>query len=194
MEEFDHKRLLGVAAFEGLAMGNLVNLGKGLWGPHHGRTDVLLEGLSGGSLTDNLFNFRGDGARREVELDWVGAKSGHALGGRREGGVEVTGKVVGVNIQLCTKWEAGVCYGFVLVAFDVGDLRGREQEKGIGDGPYNVPVRFEGGIGVFDGACATGGQACNKTFVVCVQANTGGMGCLQKAKRWSRKRAIERRP
>ena len=133
VKELDHKGFLGVATVEGLSVRGPVHFGECLWGPHGRCTNVLLKGCCGGSLADNLFDFGRDGPRGKMELNWIGAKADGTLRGRGGYGVKVASEVVGVDIELCEERKIGVEYGFVLMAFDVGDFRGGAKEKGISD-------------------------------------------------------------
>jgi hypothetical protein len=56
----------------------------------------------------------------------------------------------------------------------MSDLGGWEVQEGIGNSTNHVPIRFEGGIGVFDCNRAAGVKASNEAFIVSGQIDAGG--------------------
>jgi hypothetical protein len=56
VKELDEKEFLGVAAIEGLAVGNPVYFGECCRRPMGRRPNVLVKGFRGGSFADNLFD------------------------------------------------------------------------------------------------------------------------------------------
>jgi hypothetical protein len=61
-------------------------------------------------------------------------------------------------------------------------LRGREGQKSVGDSTDDIPVRFEGCIGVFDDGFVGRGNACDETFVIHGESNAGRDGAVAKFK------------
>jgi hypothetical protein len=76
--------------------------------------------------------------------------------------------VVCVYVKLGTERNILVLDLFILVAFHMGEL-----ESGS-DGTHHIPVRFEGGVGIFNSDGAARVQLGDKAFVTHGELDTSG--------------------